>query len=148
MKSSVSPPVYRSRGRHSTSIQQKTFVLQGVFILKNTKSKNHDLGFYARFFESNWWKTMRLITAWRIKNNIEKSVRQSGFSIFELIASYRFFWLNGRIGWISGPECILFGFCLCCVVAVCLPVYCVTCCYILLKYLYILSLIEGTTLRV
>ena len=24
--------------------------------IKYTKSENHDLGFYARFFESNWWK--------------------------------------------------------------------------------------------
>ena len=79
--------------------------LQGVFILKDTKLKNHDLRFYARFYESNWWKTMRLLTAWRIKKNITKTVHQSKVIIFEIIASsradYVFFFIFDELAWPS-----------------------------------------------
>ena len=89
-------------------------VIQGVLRINYTKSKNHDLGFYARFFECNWWKTMRLLTAWRIKNNIEKSVRQSKVSIFKLVASYRFFSLNGRLNGSVAQDACWFLSLLCC----------------------------------
>ena len=92
--------------------------------ITDTKLENHDLGFYARFFESNWWKTMRLLTAWRIKKNIEKTVRQSKVSIFELIASSRVgdvFFVFDELAW---PRCRFgFVFVLLCLNKYCMPAY-------------------------